>query len=557
MTSEDHKPIGSTWTQAPAGYTRNSALARAYRRQDELLNRARVRLLLEDPALTPRRPLYVIAGILLIVSIILRYPVLFSAGLLVLAIAVTPEIWYRFGLRGLVIRRAPAVSRTPFGSIVETPIEIENRGALPLPFVEIQDNFPDDTPTLGMSLEISPLSERAELVQVAGLWAFQRLRRRFYVHAARRGAFVFGPTVVRVTDPFGALAREETIATERTLIVHPLIAPLERFGVTPQSLFGDRASRLRLLEDPLRMSGVRQYAPGDDPRRVHWKATARSGTMQSKILDPSTQRTLMIALDVRTFAAAHIGFDPELSEYAISIAASLANWAYHEGYAVGALSNGSLARMSWSEGDARDAALDGDRDRARPGLAPRFHLEPSARPERLTMILDGFARLLPYSSASLATALVGERQALGAGAALVYVGLDALVDVPTIIALRELRSHGRDVTLLVTTRDADDTDPAGVDTRNLNAAGLRTRYVGGRLEWQSIVREALGELPYRRASAPLTAERLAQERAIMAERRRPRRHGPVGVTETSDDQSEQSAADLLDGGHANDASAAL
>ena len=516
--SDDYRPARQTTPASLGIYGRSGAVANAYRRIDEMQARAQLRRLLNDPALTARRPLYVIAGLMIVASIVLGYSLLLVAGLLILAIAAVPEIWYLFGMRALSFHREPAVSRTGFGSVVEAPLVIENRSALPLPFVETQDNVPDDVPTLSMSLDISPLPARAELVQTMGLWAFQRLRRRFYIRAAQRGVFTFGPTTIKVTDPFGIITREETLATDRTLIVHPLIAPLERFGLSPQAPFGDRASRARLLEDPLRVSGVRQYIPGDDPRGIHWKATARIGELQSKILDPSTQRTLMIALDVRTFMTVQMGFDPALSELAISAAASVATWAFEEGYAVGALSNGALLNQNGEGGELTDPRARRSEEYAA-GVVPRLRLDPSARRERLTLILDGLARLLPYNGGSLASYLVSERRTLPMGASLVYIGLDSLVDVPTIIALREIRARGRDVTLLLTSREAD-TAPAGEDNaRNLHLGNLKTRYIGGRAKWQDLLREAMGDLAYRRASAPLTADLLQKERALIAERR--------------------------------------
>lgn len=502
-------------------YARSGGLANAYRRMGEMQRNASIRRLLTDPALQARRPLYLVAGLLILAAILLSYSLLLVAGLLVLAIAAVPEIWYAYGMRGLTFQRAPEVTRTSFASVVEAPQVVENRSALPLPFVEATDNFPDDLPTLGMRLDISPLPERAELIQTTGLWAFQRLRRRFYIRASHRGVFTFGPTTIKVTDPFGLLTREETLATERTLIVHPYIAPLDRFGLAPQAPFGDRASHVRLLEDPLRVSGVRQYMPGDDPRRIHWKATARIGAPQSKILDPSTQRTLMIALDVRTFKAAQMGYDPALSELAISAAASVAHWAFEDGYAVGLLSNGALNVAGGGETSLTGSHAEGYSE-PRPGLTPRLRYDPSMRPERLTLILDGLARLLPYNSASLASLLATERRTLPVGASLVYIGLDSLVDVPTLITLREIQARGRDVTLLLTSREADASADSEEQGRDLHASMLKTFYIGGRARWRDLMKEALGTMAHRLASAPLSPEQLGNERALIAERRQRR-----------------------------------
>lgn len=495
-------------------YNEAYGLASAYKRRGRLAQAARVRHLLNEPALSARRPIYVAAALLIIAAFWLHFAPLLVAGVLVLAVAIVPEVWYIFAIRGLSFKRAPEVSRASFLDVVETALELENRGLLPLPFVDVMDTFPAELPTLGMTLDVSPLPERAQLAQSVGLWAFQRVRRRFYLRAAQRGVFTFGPTTLKVTDPFGILAREESGATERALIVHPLVVPLDQIGLTPKALFGERLSRVRLLEDPLRLAGVREYTAGDDPRRIHWKASARTGMLQSKLLDPSTQRTMMIALDVRTYKVAHMGYDPALSELAITVAASLATQAFNEGYAVGIIANGSLATLPGDEARASGVGgIDGV-DSVAAG-EPRLRLEPSARPEHLTNILDGLARLLPYSSASLAQTLTRERRVLPLGASLVYVGLESLVDVSTLIALREIRSRGRDVSLVLTTREEEiDEGEGGVHL--LRSGMFATHYIGGRAKWRELAEAARGALPYRRASAPLTEEQLALERAVIA-----------------------------------------
>src|SRR5205807_299467 len=99
-----------------------------------------------------------------------------------------------------------------------------------------------------------------------------------------------------------------------------------------------RAPR-RLLEDPSRVIGVRDYAYGDDMRRVHWKATARTMQLQSKVYEATTTYTLVMFLNIATQLDAYFGIHPELQELAICAAASITDWALNTGYAVGLYAN--------------------------------------------------------------------------------------------------------------------------------------------------------------------------------------------------------------------------
>ena len=60
---------------------------------------------------------------------------------------------------------------------------------------------------------------------------------------------------------------------------------------------GDVRLTHRLYEDPTRIAGVRPYEAGDPLNRIHWRATARTGRLHSKVYEPSTLAGATILLD--------------------------------------------------------------------------------------------------------------------------------------------------------------------------------------------------------------------------------------------------------------------
>jgi hypothetical protein len=262
------------------------------------------------------------------------------------------------------------------------------------------------------------------------------------------------------------------------------------------------------LEDPLRVAGIRPYQPGDEQRRIHWKATARLGSLQSKILETSTRHTVLIFLDIRTFVQISKGYAPDLVELVISAAASVANWGLEQGYAVGLVSNGTLLapELDALTGDGQIAADDENNDTreriaravARAGVAHRLRIAPSPRGEQLPRLLDGLARLLPYYGGPMQPLLAAEESSLPAGATIVYIGAETLVDVPTIVALRRFKSMGRSVSLLLTTPDLAE---GGAGREDLFLADLDVHRIGGGAEWRSLSADALGPGPLRHASS--------------------------------------------------------
>src|SRR5206468_5591615 len=104
----------------------------------------------------------------------------------------------------------------------------------------------------------------------------------------------------------------------------------------------------------------RGYEPGDPLNRVHWKATARTGTLHSKIHEPSTLSGVTVVLDFHE-AGYPSGREPHRSELAVTTALSLANAVFEMGQQVGLVTNGRDAagrlRLQWQkEQSSRTAA---------------------------------------------------------------------------------------------------------------------------------------------------------------------------------------------------------
>src|SRR5204863_9822905 len=112
----------------------------------------------------------------------------------------------------------------------------------------------------------------------------------------------------------------------------------------------------RLYEDPTRIGGVRPYEAGDPMNRVHWRATARTGQLHSKVYEPSSLTGATVLLDFHKAGYPRRG-EPHRSELAVTAAASLANAVYEMGQQIGLITNGRDAvdriRLEGWEGDVR------------------------------------------------------------------------------------------------------------------------------------------------------------------------------------------------------------
>jgi uncharacterized protein (DUF58 family) len=185
-----------------------------------------------------------------------------------------------------------------------------------------------------------------------------------------------------------------------------------------------------LFEDPLRTTGVRDYRPGDSPRRLHWKATARAPgqTLQVKLFEPTTVHRVHVLLNVSTSDQnwSWQGYDPDALEAAITTAASVASWAVERDLPVGLAANANLFHSS----------------------AP-VRVAPSRDPRQLMHIFEGLARLVPMGSMPPESLVSLESRGLAYGTTVVMV--TAVVSHALIAQLQRLKRRGhRPVLLLIT-----------------------------------------------------------------------------------------------------------
>src|SRR5579885_3547402 len=140
---------------------------------------------LSQEQLRSRRPWYLVGGVLLLASVVIHQPLFFVAGLLALALGAIPELWYRFCFAGRVYQRHMSERQVFFGETVTLRLAVENRKLLPLPWLEVEDEFPEPLTLQGGRLEPHFKPRRMLLVNALSLWWYQR--ERAFTSSIRRG----------------------------------------------------------------------------------------------------------------------------------------------------------------------------------------------------------------------------------------------------------------------------------------------------------------------------------------------------------------------------------
>lgn len=428
-----------------------------------------------------QRRWYLLGAGLILAGILLRQPLLVVAGILLSLILLATDVWSHYCLRALHYGRRLSEQRASFGEQVVLTISIENAKLLPLPWLELHEVLPQALPIDTGSAAFSELHTLKSLFSVR--W-YERVSRHYTFSCTARGVHAFGPTKIVSGDLFGFAKRQMSLEDRDYLLVYPLVVPLTSFGLPARHPFGDRAVPRRLLEDPLRIVGVRDYVYGDSLRRVNWKATARTLQLQSNIYESTTTYTLLLFLNISSALDTHYGFRPDLQELQICAAASVASWAIEQDYAVGLHANTYMTIPDEEAMENEAAATLSLEERLRMQVnRRRISIPAASNTNQLLRILDTLARIQTFFHTDIGDIMLSESSRLPAGATIVLVTTNLsehMIDV-----LLRMRRNGHAAAVLF----VGDAPPT------IKMTGITMYYLGGDQTWEKLLATYGGEQP--------------------------------------------------------------
>jgi uncharacterized protein (DUF58 family) len=358
--------------------------------------------------------------VLFLTGAMLRMPwlVIFSGAILLFLLIAL--VLRRFALIDVNYHRHWHYRRGFPGEETNLQIEIENRKLLPLTWLRVSDQWPlSAAPIDRQTLSPSNLVDQGQLVNALSLKPREKVTRSYPIRFRKRGVYTVGPVDLETSDLFGLFPVDKRFAYPETLTVFPTILPLSALHLPADDPFGDRSAQRRLFEDPTQPMGVRPYQPDDDFRRVHWPATARTGSVQIKVYQPVTSHVLTVCLNVTTADRAWLGTNQDLLEGLINVAASTCYHAFYRGYAVGLVSNGCLSHADHP-----------------------FQIAPGRSTNQLAALLESLSAVTAYTNASFETFLIKSLPKIPYGSTLLLVTAvmpDLLID--TLMRLKKYRPH--------------------------------------------------------------------------------------------------------------------
>ena len=274
----------------------------------------------------------VVVPLLLLFIVLFAPPPLmraFAAGLLAIRLL---AFGYLLTVRnGVAVSRGEALVHANRFAPFTCTLKVRNRTPLPIHFLTVADR-------------IGSFAARRPAQFVTGLGPWEQRTFSYELEGRERGEFHLGPVDLVGTDPFGFFPWRTQAPSHQQVIVYPDIFALDlhhKRGLPSGSL----TVLNKLYEDVTRYRSLREYQPGDEPKRINWKASARMGALFSMEYVPSIYFPVLVLLNLTTNDYP-LAQRAHLVERAVETAASLVFYFVGIGQEVGLASSGLIGRQA-------------------------------------------------------------------------------------------------------------------------------------------------------------------------------------------------------------------
>lgn len=387
------------------------------------------------------------------------------------ALMIGTGFWFAAQWHGAAVAvRHDGATELEVGQSTDIVVDIINRSKLPIAWLLVEDLLPK-----------AAFAQRPPAIRVDGsrievfyLPAGQTRQLRYRITCQRRGYYQIGPTVLETGDLMGLSRRYRIGAPPQYILVYPRSVPMAGYDIASPRPIGEIRIRNAVMQDPTRIRGIRKWQIGDPLRSVHWAATARTGTLHSKVYEPTSIAGATLVLDLHRDTNPQQN-EPVRSDLAVCLAASIAAAFYEMNQPIALLSNGRDAadriRTEGFDTDFRtrgavqaEAAMRTIDDRLRPVI-----VDADRGPVHFQELRRVLARLELSDGLSIAETVVGAQQRLAHDTTLIVITQKC--DRQTAAMLIGMRRRGWAVAVVINTADIND---FAASAGSLQADGIET-----------------------------------------------------------------------------------
>lgn len=167
----------------------------------------------------------------------------------------------------------------------DNPVELTIRTGDRPALVQIRDDYPTQFTASVSTHSLSLPANHSETLS-------------YTVFPSKRGEYIWGDVYVRQLGAWGLAWHQWRLPLEQKAVaVYPDLVGLRSLSIRLTLQTSGNIRRARRQGMGTEFAELRDYAAGDDPRLIDWKATARRNRVLVRVLEPEQEQTLIILLD--------------------------------------------------------------------------------------------------------------------------------------------------------------------------------------------------------------------------------------------------------------------
>lgn len=221
-----------------------------------------------------------------------------------------------FALRGIQVMRTLSSHRLSAGDTFIVQLTLTRRFAWwPLIWISIQEQVPPK----------SLISMKNNLRLILPLWR-KTINLSYEMQAMHRGQYRLTTVSVGTGDLFGVMDMQMKYPLVDSFIVYPKMVRTMNWNPSDSGRDGHQYTSQKRVDESTQAFGIREYIQGDRLGRIHWGASARTGSLKSKEFERQQMNDVFVVVDasLSSYPMGDLGhYQPNESfELAMSIVAS-------------------------------------------------------------------------------------------------------------------------------------------------------------------------------------------------------------------------------------------
>lgn len=226
--------------------------------------------------------------------------------------------WQVTGRQQAIVRREK-LPRLSIGRDNPVTLKVSAPGAAVT--LQIYDRYPAEFDEVPMPLVVTCSAKTAKTIT-------------YQVVPTQRGEYPWGDIQIRQRGAWGLAWFSWTVPAAQTVAVYPDLVGLRSLSIQLAIQSTGNVRQRKRIGIGTEFAELREYAIGDDPRLIDWKATARRSTPLVRVLEPEREQSLIILLDKGRLMTAQVKGLTRF-DWGLNAALSLALAGLHRGDRVG------------------------------------------------------------------------------------------------------------------------------------------------------------------------------------------------------------------------------